>query len=385
MNHSESAPSVGHKRPVVGILTKHDLRSRNDWSGIPFYMARALQRQDLDLVMLGQPPEPVSRWPWARRHMMQVGSPAFQRRAARFAARVRRDLSQQPCDVVLAIVSCAELSLLTELPPFIYTTDSTWQSLSSLYPHSLTAAQSQARSDQEAAVMRRAWRLAYPSHWAAESAISDYGCPPEQVVVIPYGANVDSVPSQDEVLQHRRDMQRCRLLFIGKEWERKGGSIACDTVEQLRQLGCDAELVIIGCRPPISVGNAVQVIPYLDKNQPADAKRFQELLWNSHFLLFPTRAECYGIVTCEANAYGLPVVSTQVGGVTTTIRHGHNGFTLPVTATGRDFAQQIQQTFSNSDDYIAMSRSARQEYDDRLNWDAWARSIRDLAFEIAEA
>ena len=56
---------------------------------------------------------------------------------------------------------------------------------------------------------------------------------------------------------------------------------------------------------------------------PQNRQRLEQIVSKSHRLLLPTRAECYGIVFCEANAYGLPVFATRVGGIPTIVKEGH--------------------------------------------------------------
>ncbi|MBK7121948.1 MAG: hypothetical protein IPH68_03555 [Chitinophagaceae bacterium] len=44
-----------------------------------------------------------------------------------------------------------------------------------------------------------------------------------------------------------------RLLFLGVEWERKGGQIALDTFYALQNNGMQVQLKIIGCQPPLHI------------------------------------------------------------------------------------------------------------------------------------
>lgn len=64
--------------------------------------------------------------------------------------------------------------------------------------------------------LAKASKLIYPSKWAANSAIFDYGVEPEKTEIIPFGANLDTVPLIDKVLSKKHSLP-CRLLFIGRE------------------------------------------------------------------------------------------------------------------------------------------------------------------------
>ncbi|WP_137463714.1 glycosyltransferase, partial [Escherichia coli] len=45
-------------------------------------------------------------------------------------------------------------------------------------------------------------------------------------------------------------------------------------------------------------------------------------------LLLPTIADCYGMVFCEAAAFGLPVVATDTGGVSSIVINERTGILI---------------------------------------------------------
>ena len=187
---------------------------------------------------------------------------------------------------------------------------------------------------------------------------------------------MDREPDRQAVLG-RNVGAKIKILFLAKEWQRKGGAIALDTLRNLEKMGVAAELTVCGVTPPSGESHpSMRVVPYLDKNIPADRDQFERILSESHLLLLPTRTECYGVVFCEANAYGLPVFATRAGGVPTIVEDGINGYLLPVEAEGRDFAEHIARASLNPETYRALIRGARERYEKVLNWDAWAQTVR---------
>ena len=124
------------------------------------------------------------------------------------------------------------------------------------------------------------------------------------------------------------------------------------------------------------------VIPFLDKKDEQDSERLAHLLATSDFLLLPTRSECYGIVFCEANAYGLPVMTTRTGGIPGVVEDGENGFMLPMSAGGSDYAKLIADILSDEGRYANLRKSSRAAFDERLNWDAWGARLMDLIAQI---
>jgi len=93
----------------------------------------------------------------------------------------------------------------------------------------------------------------------------------------------------------------------------------------------------------------------------------------------PTRAECAGIAFCEASAYGLPIVSTDTGGVSTYVVNGASGVLLPPDATPAQYASVMAEILSSPDVYARLSRGARREFETRLNWDAGVQTLLNLA------
>ena len=113
---------------------------------------------------------------------------------------------------------------------------------------------------------------------------------------------------------------------MGTNWERKGGDIAYETLLKLEEMGIQAELIVCGSMPPPGIAHErMTVIPYLDKNDERQAREIEELYTMSDFLILPTRADCAPNVFKEANAFGLPVITTDTGGVADVVRDGENG------------------------------------------------------------
>jgi glycosyltransferase involved in cell wall biosynthesis len=148
-------------------------------------------------------------------------------------------------------------------------------------------------------------------------------------------------------------------------------------------MGIPAELIICGCMPPMRFFHpAMKVIPYLNKNDPVQYSKMLQLYLEADFFLLPTRNECFGIVFCEANAFGLPAITTQTGGVPEVVRNGENGFALPLEARGDAYARTIASIYSDDARYTQLVLSSRTAYDERLNWDAWGIAVNNIISAI---
>ena len=356
------------------------------WSGTVYYMTQAIERAGADLTaVLPVLPRQTRALKLAGRALSKVigHDPHLNRTrsVAWIKAQVlRRALGRVQVDAVLAPVSAALIPYLKSDVPVIYVSDATVRTMIDYYPE-FTALRTGTRKRAialETLALARADLIFFPTWWAARSAIKDYGVDPDKIVVQAFGANISDAPGRTEALAPRRPGP-LRLLFCGVEWQRKGGAQALATLAALLAQGIAAELVILGCVPPepielAALRNAVRNIPFLDKSDPVQRAEFRRLFLDADIFLLPTRAECYGVVYCEAAACGTPSVTTDTGGVPEVVRHGVTGLTLPLAAGGAEYAAAIRDLVQTPGRLEAMRRAARADFEERLNWDVWARA-----------
>jgi glycosyltransferase involved in cell wall biosynthesis len=286
-------------------------------------------------------------------------------------------------DLIYASSAGTEIAFVQTQVPIIYLADSTFANVLDYYPgcQNLLKISKQHGLFVEGRAIQKSSFLLYPSQWAAQSAMRDFGAESSKIAVVPFGANLDAVPAAEIVLNKVRS-KVCRLLFLGVEWDRKGGDLAFQTFLELKNRGIKTTLTVCGCSPPVGIRDPDLVVTgFLNKNVPQGRERIDWLLLNSDFLLLPTRADCTPVVLCEASAFGLPSVSTDTGGVGGVLRHGVNGLVLPITAGPEQYANAITRVFSDEPSYRALVGTARAEYESRLNWDSWGRTVSNLIKE----
>jgi glycosyltransferase involved in cell wall biosynthesis len=289
-------------------------------------------------------------------------------------------LAARPFDVIFSPIGPPEVAFLETDIPIILALDITFALQHNYYErYSALLSWSASASDQiETMAYQRASALIYPGQWSARSAIEEYTIASEKVHIIPFGANLDVAPPL-ELVQNKRQSGHCRLLFLGLGWERKGGDIAFETLLKLEELGVEAELIVCGSIPPGGLKHErMRVIPFLDKHDASQYKKLEELYITSDFLLLPTRCDCFPIVFCEASAYGLPVITTNTGGVADAITNGINGYVLPFEARGAEYARTISELYGDNARYAAMVASSKVMFENRYNWDAWGTDVNTI-------
>ena len=378
----------------IAYLSLADPEDRRSWSGGIWSMARALERHAGQVTCLGPVDQrlelrlgkflaPVIHRLTGKRYAPHH-SLFWARRHARF---FERRLAGGEFDVIFAPAASSILAFLETDLPIVSLSDATFAAMEGYYESysDLLESSRAAGGELERRTLEKSALAVYPSPWAAASAERDYGLAADRIAVYPLGANLDAPPSRAEALARVRGRE-CRLLLLGRDWDRKGGEIALDALRELERLGISATLTVVGCRPPAGVAHPrMEVVPFVDKNQPEGRLRFRQLLLASDFLVVPTRAECYGYVFAEASAFGLFSFATATGGVPGVVADGDNGRLLPLAAGGEEWGAAIAARFCNEALYLQGRLRARDAFEERLNWDAWGRRSAQVVRELLAA
>ncbi len=169
---------------------------------------------------------------------------------------------------------------------------------------------------REGALYRGAVAVACFSENAARSMVRDYGVDPSRVEVVGGGANV--FPEQAP----RRDDGRT-IVFVGKEFERKGGHVLLDAFARVRRAFPKARLLVAG--PPVP-RHAIPGVAFLGF---VPLEELPALLAQATAFALPTLAEPFGIAFLDAMACGVPCVGTRIGAVPEIVRDGATGFLVP--------------------------------------------------------
>lgn len=375
---------------TIACVSAADPGDRRTWSGSTFYMCDALEKHvgKVDLLgpvhIPGQPLKERMAGVYQKIFKKRI-YPTRSRKAAKFYAKAFGErIDSEAYDLVFAPAASVEIAFLETALPVIYVSDATFSLMLEVYPIFSAMSRKGIQDEHffEKSALGRSGLVLYPSEWALRSAVNDYGTDPSKIRAIPFGANIDKEPERESVLG-KRIGGRVKMLFLAKEWERKGGPTAFAALKALVEMGIEAELTVCGVTPPPGFSHpGMTVTPYLDKNIPEDRNRFEQTLRDAHLLLLPTKTECYGIVFCEANAYGLPVFGTRTGGIPSIVQDGENGYLLPPGADGKDFARVIAASVTDEKLYPSLNKKAREAYETRLNWNSWGKKVREAVKEV---
>ena len=290
----------------------------------------------------------------------------------------RDDLVITPSTLPVAYLDCTQ--------PIVIWADATFASMLDFYPEFMELGRVQVRNGHrvERDALERCSLAVYSSEWAARSAVRDYGIDKAKVKVIPFGANLESGEDRDAIKALVAAREGCRLLFLGVDWIRKGGPLAVQITESLRARGIDAHLDVVGCNPDLDPKpEYVTIHGYVRPGPGGTPDVIERLFRQARFLVVPTRAECFGIVFCEASSFGVPSVTTATGGVPSAVRDDVNGYALSPDAVADHYADRIQPLIDDHTAYRALALSAYDEFRSRLNWRSACRALRGSVESLA--
>lgn len=373
----------------IAYVANNNPHDKTSWSGITYYLGQTLRRNvgEVEFIEPIRIPLVVEK---ALRAWIKFNRVVLKRQYliqysflySWFACRcVQKKLKGKHFDCIVAPSSAMLLAYLKTDIPIVSVCDTTYNLYSHYYKrefHRVSWFTLLEGELLERRALRKSALIIYTSNWAARSAHEFYRVPRSKLVLQPLGANMDFTPSRDVIFEREKN-PRLTMLFLAVDWDRKGGIIAYDTLKQLIAMGIDAKLIICGCVPPDGITHdSMEVIPFLNKNLPEHHDRFVHLLTSSHFLILPTRADCSSLVSCEANAYGMPSIATDTGGVAEVVIDGVNGYCLPFEAGGPEYAALIAELFNDKKRYHDLILSSRLRFEEALNWDKWAERFQEL-------
>lgn len=357
---------------------------RSSWSGIPWYSFREVRRRypDTHLVDTAR----IDRWMRRTSPLQRIGVLLSRSDlvARGFSLHVNRQLERIQPDIVIAVAAAHKIAYLDPKWPMIYVSDAMFMTVVTYYERYFRlSARAIADGDRlQHTMLERADAVLLASDWAVQSAAAHYHLPPERLKTVPMGANLDVDP---EFAPPDRGGP-LRLLFIGYDWHRKGGELVLAVWRELRKQTGTAELHIVGCRPEEAEGlEGVTLHGVLRKSDPADYAKLSRLFAISSFFFMPSRQEAFGIVYCEAAAFGRPSIATATGGVPSAVENDVTGILLPLDASVLDYAARISEVWADSDRYARMCEAARLAYRDRLSWQAWGAELSETIRAVAKA
>jgi glycosyltransferase involved in cell wall biosynthesis len=153
------------------------------------------------------------------------------------------------------------------------------------------------------------------------------GAPEEKISVIPNGVDFSEINKLKEIEKIPR-----RIICVGRlSWE-KGHEYLFSAMQKILMEFPDARLVLVGAGPKENelkeLANSLRISHVIDFLGNLSHNRALEEIKKSSVFICPSLAEGLGIVFIEAQACGIPVIGTKIGGIPDVIQDGVNGLLI---------------------------------------------------------
>jgi glycosyltransferase involved in cell wall biosynthesis len=209
-------------------------------------------------------------------------------------------------------------------------------------------------------VFRRAAALVSWCQWAADSLIADYGVSDEKISVIHPGVDVSLFRPRGPGGQGAI----VRVLFVGGDFERKGGT---DLLEAVRRLGPAVELDVVTGSP---VAPPPDVVCRVHRGLSPQSPELVKLYRDADIFALPSRGDCFPQAVAEGLASGLAIVASRTGAIPEMVQEGVNGH-LVSAADPRALGEALESLVTTSGRRqqmgLASRRLAVQEHDADVN------------------
>jgi alpha-maltose-1-phosphate synthase len=358
-----SAGAGTAKTRLVGV-SRGNPYSPHDFSGISLHLFNALERR---YELVRRVDTRLPRWQralvalttfypsrawWAERYFKNLL--AF--RLLSRQSRLQLGAISQPYDVAIQLNGLFR----TQGAPYTIYLDNTYHESARDWPgwNPLGGRQLERWYALERSLYHDALHLFAMSEFAARSLTGFYGVPQERVSVVGGGVNI-------EVLDGTRDPAPSRvptILFVGKEFQRKGGDTLLKAFRRVRARVPEARLRIVGTED-VAPEPGVEVLGRIH-----DRSQIARLYAEATLFCLPSRFDPYPGALIEAMAYGLPCVSTTVCGIPEIVIAGQTGLLVP---PGDDHALAGALLKLLTDGAVAdrLGMAGRRRAEDCFDWD----------------
>ena len=232
----------------------------------------------------------------------------------------------------------------------------------------LSARQLDAAQRVQADVLATADHVLAASQWTANSLVADCGVPREKITVLYTGGNL-AIPERAN-----EPRTPCEILFVGIDWERKGGPLLLEAFHKVRHRLPDATLRIVGCRPRGVEHPSIHVEGLLHKDDPGQRTRLTQCYLRASCFCLPTSFDPFPNALVEAARAGLAAVAIDNGSRREAIADGVTG-ALAKAPTAHALADALFDVLADPDRCRRMGEAARERAERMFLWDLVVQTI----------
>lgn len=202
------------------------------------------------------------------------------------------------------------------------------------------------------------------SSYGADSIARDFNYPRENIFPIGAGASLQFEAGIDTT---ETRYGRANILFVGRDWDRKGGPLVYQAFKMLKARMPHATLTIVGPDQPPVTGPGIIFEGFLRKHRYFERRRLLKLFRQASLFCTPSVCETWGLVYVEAAAAGLPIVGTDEWAMPDIVVHGKTGI-LCSDRTALSLSGAMFDILHDPARARVMGQSAIEHVDKVLDW-----------------
>lgn len=211
---------------------------------------------------------------------------------------------------------------------------------------------------------------------------SRLGIKPERMAIVPHGPMTGLFKTPASTAPSSAETPRA-LLFFGRIIAYKGLDLLLDAYGILRARHSDLRLIICGGGDLAPYRAALDALPDVEiDNRYVAEEEIAAIVRRADLMILPYREASQSGVIALAEAAGIPVVATPVGGLIEQVRDGVNGV-LARDMTAAAVAEAIERLLSDGDLFRRCAAGIVAHSQGR--WDEGAGRIRALALRALDA
>jgi len=226
--------------------------------------------------------------------------------------------------------------------------------------------------DYERALYKKLDYIFPMSKWLAHSFTSDFKVNARKVIPVGAGINLPRIKSPGD-----RDAGAPKILFVGKDFERKGGGVLLEAFMKVKKKIKDAELIIAGPARMNNLPAGVRCEGYISKQTDEGLDKLITLYSEASIFVLPSLYEPFGIAFAEAMAHKLPCIGTNRCAMPEIIDDGINGFVVEPNDS-KSLAHGMYAILEDRGLWESMSESAYHKYYSNYRWDIVTNKIMDV-------
>jgi glycosyltransferase involved in cell wall biosynthesis len=192
--------------------------------------------------------------------------------------------------------------------------------------------------------------------------MADFGVPADKLYPVGAGVNLPRILDVGE-----RSYDRPEVLFVGKDFARKGGPVLLEAFRAVRREIPEARLTLIGPRLE-DVPDGVRCLGVVPKNTPEGLNRLLAAYAEASLFVLPSLYEPFGIAFAEAMAHKVPCIGADNCAMPEIVADGETGYLVPVS-DARALARRMLDLLMDPEACRRMGEAGYRKYREHYTWD----------------